>query len=217
MSSTQKQSASLPVPQPAYCIETHRLVLRCWKPEDAPLAKAAIDANLDHLRPWMPWALDEPTSLEDKVNLLRRFRGRFDLDQDYTYGIFAADESRVLGGCGLHTRLGPNAYEIGYWIHKDHIKRGLASEAVAALTRVAFEIGAVNRVEIHVSVGNRASAAVPPKLGYKLEATLGRRIVGSDGELHDVMVWTLFASDYPASPAANAEIQAFDASGGRLI
>jgi RimJ/RimL family protein N-acetyltransferase len=217
MSPTQKQSASLPVPQPAYRIVTQRLVLRCWKPEDAPLAKAAIDANLEHLRPWMPWAMDEPTSLEEKVNLLRRFRGRFDLDQDYTYGIFTVDESRVLGGCGLHTRLGPNAYEIGYWIHKDHIKRGLATEAAAALTRVAFEIGSVNRVEIHVSTGNQASAAVPPKMGYKLEATLGQRIVGSDGELHDMLVWTLFAGDYPASPAANAEIQAFDASGGRLI
>ncbi len=217
MSPTQNQSTSLPVPRPAYCIETQRLVLRCWKPEDATLAKAAIDANLDHLRPWMPWAMDEPTSLEDKVNLLRRFRGRFDLDQDYTYGIFAADESRVLGGCGLHTRLGPSAFEIGYWIHKDYIKRGLATETVAALTRVAFEIGSVNRVEIHVSEGNHASAAVPPKLGYKLEATLGQRIVGSDGELHDMLVWTLFAGDYKASPAANTEVRAFDASGGRLI
>jgi RimJ/RimL family protein N-acetyltransferase len=217
MSSTPKKSAPLPLPRTAYRIETRRLVIRCWQPEDAPLAKAAIDASLDHLRPWMPWALDEPTSLDEKVNLMRRFRGRFDLDQDYTCGIFSADESRVFGGCGLHTRLGPNAYEIGYWIHKDYVNRGLATETGAALTRVAFEVGVVDRVEIHISAGNLASAAVPPKLGYRLEGTLSRRLTGSNGELHDMMIWTLFSSDYPASPSAKTEIRAFDVTGGRLI
>ncbi|MEJ2599863.1 MAG: GNAT family protein [Anaerolineales bacterium] len=217
MNSTQNKSASLQHPRMAYRIETLRLVIRCWQPEDGALAKAAIDDNLDHLRPWMPWALDEPTSLEEKVNLMRRFRARFDLDQDYTFGILAADEQRVLGGCGLHTRLGPNAYEIGYWIHKDYVNQGLATEAAAALTRVAFEVGKVGRIEIHVSVGNHASAAVPPKLGYRLEGTLGRRIVGSDGELHDMMVWTLFSDEYPSSPAAKAEIRAYDVNGKRLL
>jgi RimJ/RimL family protein N-acetyltransferase len=217
MSSTQKQPSPLPLPRTAYRIETRRLVIRCWQPEDAPLVKAAIDASLDHLRPWMPWALDEPTSLEEKVNLMRRFRGRFDLDQDYTYGIFSADENRVLGGCGLHTRLGPNAYEIGYWIHKDFVKRGLATETAAALTRVGFEVGVMDRLEIHISAENLASTSVPPKLGYQLEGTLRRRLTGSDGELHDMMVWTLFLSDYQASPAAKAEIRAFDLLGIRLL
>jgi RimJ/RimL family protein N-acetyltransferase len=217
MNSTQKPSCPLPLPRTAYRIETRRLVIRCWQPQDAPLAKAAIDANLDHLRPWMPWALDEPTSLEEKVNLMRRFRGRFDLDQDYTYGTFSADEKRVLGGCGLHTRLGPNAYEIGYWVHKDFVNRGLATETAAALTRVGFEVGVVDRIEIHISDGNLASASVPPKLGYRLEGTLGRRLTGSDGELHDVMIWSLFSSDYAASPAAKAEICAYDVNGVRLL
>ena len=45
---------------PAYRIHTQRLVLRCWQPTDAPLLKAAIDANLEHLRPWLPWAQYEP-------------------------------------------------------------------------------------------------------------------------------------------------------------
>lgn len=217
MSPLKGSSDSLPVPRTAYHLETRRLVIRCWQPEDAPLAKAAIDASLEHLRPWMPWALDEPTSLDEKVKLLRRFRGRFDLDQDYTYGIFSTDENRVLGGCGLHTRLGPNAYEIGYWIHKDFINRGLATETVAALTRVAFEVGGVDRVEIHISADNLASAAVPPKLGYRLEGILSRRLTGSDGELHHMMIWTLFSSDYNISPSAKAEIRAYNVLGKRII
>src|SRR5439155_22043403 len=64
---------------PPYRIETERLVIRCWEPQDAPLLKEAIDSSLDHLRPWMPWAREEPQSLAQKVELLRHFRGRFDL------------------------------------------------------------------------------------------------------------------------------------------
>jgi hypothetical protein len=44
------------------------------------------------------------------VQLLRGFRGRFDLGQDFAYGIFVPDDSEVLGGTGLHTRAGDDAF-----------------------------------------------------------------------------------------------------------
>jgi hypothetical protein len=31
------------------------------------------------------------------------------------------------------------------------------------------------------------------------------------------MIWTLFAEDYPHSPAASAELEAFDAAGRKII
>jgi RimJ/RimL family protein N-acetyltransferase len=204
-------------PGPAYRIHTKRLVLRCYDPMDAPLLKAAIDVNLDHLRPWMPWAKDEPQGLEAKVELIRRFRGEFDLDRDYVYGVFSQDERALLGSTGLHTRVGSEAFEIGYWIHVAHINQGLATETAAALTKVAFEVHRVDRVEIHCDPDNVRSAAVPNKLGYTHEATLRRRTLTAAGERGDLMVWTLFAHQYPQSPAAAAEIEAFDAAGTRIL
>ncbi len=102
--------------RPAYRIETDRLVLRCYQPADAPLLKAAIDASLDSLHPWMPWALDKSKPLHEKVKRLRQFRGQFDLGQDFVYGAFNAAETELLGSSGLHTRVGPDAREIGYWV-----------------------------------------------------------------------------------------------------
>src|SRR5262245_8467890 len=90
---------------PAYRIETPRLVIRCWEPRDAPLLKAAIDASLEHLLPWMPWAKDEPQSVEAKMELLRQFRGRFDLGKDFVYALFDRQEREVVGGSGLHPRV----------------------------------------------------------------------------------------------------------------
>jgi len=202
---------------PAYCVRTERTVIRCWNPSDAVLLKEAIDSSLGHLRPWMPWAEQEPTEVEAKVELLRSFRGRFDLGQDFTYGIFDTDEKRVLGGTGLHTRIGQGALEIGYWIRADCINRGLATEVAAGLTRVAFEVNQVNRVEIHCDPSNVRSAAVPRKLGFTHEATLRQRVPGHSGELRDDMIWTLLRSEYPESPAARCSIEAYDAIGARII
>lgn len=202
---------------PAYRIETERVVVRCWNPVDAPLLKAAIDASLEHLLPWMPWARDEPEPLARKVARLRRFRGNFDLGNDYVYGIFAADESEVRGGCGLHRRCSEHGLEIGYWIHANHINRGLATEIAAALTRVAFAVHGMDRVEIHCDPENVRSAAVPRKLGYMHEVTLRRRREEPDGSLRDTMVWTLFADRYPETPSATAAIRAYGATGERLI
>ena len=208
---------SKPAPGPAYRIHTPRLVIRCWDPKDAPLLKQAVDDSIDHLLPWMSWARQEPETLQAKVERLRITRGKFDLGQDFGYGIFSPDESSVLGAAGLHARAGEGAREIGYWIHRGHIHQGFATEAASALVKVAFEVERVDRVEIHCDPQNARSAAVPRKLGFALEATLRRRLPRGDGNLRDTMVWTLFADAYPASPAAGIVIRAMDAAGRRII
>lgn len=197
-----------------YRIVTDRLVLRCWQPADAPLLKEAVDASLDHLRPWMPWAHDHPQPLEATVELLRTFRGRFDLGEDFVYGIFDAAEERVVGGSGLHTRLGAGALEIGYWIRADAAGRGLATETAAALTRAAFEFAAVDRVEIHVDPANERSLRIPRRLGFAEEATLRRRLPPQPGgEPRDVVVFALFADGWRGSPVGEVRLSAFDALG----
>ena len=196
----------MPSRGPAYRIVTPRLVLRCWDPRDAPLLKDAIDSSLDHLLPWMPWARHEPQTLAQKVELLREFRGQFDLGADSIYGIFDAGVERVLGGTGLHPRIGTGGLEIGYWIRADAAGRGIATESTAALTRVAFELAGVERVEIHCAAENLASAAIPRKLAYRLQEPAG-----------DDLVFTLTAAEFPESPAAGTALAAFDAAGASLI
>lgn len=200
---------------PAYRILTPRLELRCWEPSDAPRLKAMIDDNLEHLRPWMPWIHHEPTTLEEKVALLRKFRARFDLDEDFTYAMFARADGCLVGGCGLHPRQGPGALEIGYWVARDRVGRGLATEAAAALTRVAFEVHQVDRVEIRVEPTNVASSTIPRKLGYCLEALLRRRLEARpEGEPRDCEVYTLFAGE-PSQ--VRIELEACGPLGERLI
>lgn len=199
-----------------YQIRTPRLLIRCYHPLDAPLLKTAVDESLIHLRHWMPWAQYEPTSLEVKVQRLRMMRGQFDLDQDYTYGIFSADQQRLLGGTGLHKRLGPRALEIGYWIHVRETGQGYATEVAAALVKTAFECTKVDWLEIRCDPNNLASLAVPRKLGFVHEATLRKRDLTPLNQPRDTMIWTIFREDYLNSELTKQELEWQDACGHGL-
>jgi RimJ/RimL family protein N-acetyltransferase len=204
--------------QPAvYRVETPRVVIRCWTPEDAPHAKKAEDESRAHLRPFMLWAEREPEPLNDVVDKLRLFRSWFDTGEDFMFGAFSKDAPHVcVGGAGLHPRAGKGGIEIGYWTHVDHVRQGLATEVAGALTRAAFEIGRLRWVEIRCASKNVSSAGIPSKLGFTHEATLKDRLVLGNGAIDDALVFTLLARDYAASAAKRIAFAAFDGAGRKL-
>lgn len=203
-------------PPAPYRIETDRLVIRCWDPTDAPLLKDALDSSLEHLRPFMDWANGEPEPLETKAERLRAFRALYDTSESFVMGIFDRSETEVLGGTGLHPRIGLGGLEIGYWIRASATRQGIATEASAALTRVGFETCGADRIEIRIEPRNVASFGVPRKLGFLEEATLRRRLPGRrGGPLRDVTIWTMFREDF--DPAIAPALRAFDALGRQLI
>ena len=200
---------------PPYRIETDRLVVRCWEPRDAPLLKEAVDSSLEHMRPWMPWAHEDPQPVEAKVELLRGFRGRFDLGQDFVYGIFSPDESEAIGGTGLHTRRGEGIFEIGYWIRASRVRQGFATEATAALTRVGFELCDVERIELRVDPANEASLGIPRKLCFVEEGTMRGVFHGEDGQprASDAVIFALLRGEFEH----HVELKAFDAAGQQVL
>ena len=203
---------------PPYRIETDRLVIRCYEPRDAQLLKEAIDLSVEHLRPWMPWIRFEPQTVEEKVELLRGFRGQFDLGQNFTYGIFSRDETKQLGGSGLHPRGGEGSLEIGYWVAADAIGQGIATEQTAVLTRAGFEICGLERIDIQVEPDNARSLAIPPKLGFTQDGVLRRRLEPGeeDGPRRDSVLFSMVREELAASPCVQYGYVAYDAVGNRL-
>lgn len=135
----------------------------------------------------------------------------------FRYGVFDAGDTRVIGGTGLNPRSGPGSLEIGYWIRVDEAQKGFGTKVAAALTRVAFEVNLVQRVEIRCNPLNEPSAAIPRKLGFIYEGTLRKRIPAADGSYEDTMVWTMLRSEYEGSPARAYNVAAFDAVGTQLL
>jgi len=203
---------------PPYRIETERLVIRCYEPEDAALLKDAVDSSLDHLRPWMPWVRFEPQPLDQKIDLLRMFRGQFDQDENYVYGVFDGDESRLLGGSGLHPRGGDDSLEVGYWVRADAVGQGIATEVTAVLTRAGIEHAGLKRVDIQVDPANERSLRIPRSLGFTEEATLRRRLEPNEpgAERRDSVLFTMLDHELAISPCTTFPYRAFDAIGRQL-
>jgi RimJ/RimL family protein N-acetyltransferase len=152
-------------------VEHPSFVLRCRDETDAPRVKEVVDRNLDHLRRFMPWAWREPEPLEEKAARMRAARDRFVRGEEWQFGIFSADESRVLGAIGLHRGAAPTTMEIGFWLCQSAEGRGIVTEATRILTNLALTSLGATRVEIRCDVRNERSAAVARRLGYVLEST----------------------------------------------
>lgn len=148
-----------------------------------------IDASRRHLAEWLPWAASaDAASLEQFVAGSRR---AWDDRRSFNYAVRERG-GELVGGMGLHPRLGERALEIGYWIRVDRISRGYATAAAGALTSAALAMPDVDRVEIHCDEANVRSAAVPRKLGYRLDRIEADEIT-APAEVGRSMIWVQYA------------------------
>lgn len=147
-------------------VGAHGLVLRRLGLADAAGLVAAIERSLPELRRFMPWAMEDPT-----LESVTAFLASVAAGPAMGFGLLEAG-GELVGGFGLHDRRGPGIIEIGYWVRSDRTGRGFATAAARALTDVAFDcFPVVDRIEIRCDPANAASAAIPPKLGYRLDRT----------------------------------------------
>lgn len=194
---------------PAYRLETDRCALRCFDPRDARALHEVVAADRAHLARWLEWARAEPRELSERVEIVRAFRRRFDADEEWAYALLDAGSDAVAGSVALRPVPGePVAFTVGYWIARAHAGRGLATEAVAAVVRSAFEVHGAARVEVHCDASNEKSRALAARLGFRLDAELRGR-GHAPGEAR--AVFSLLHGEYSDSPAARVAVRAFDA------
>lgn len=192
----------MPIPRE---IRTERLRLRRWEGGDATVLLPVLEANAEHLRSWIPPHVYEAVPLPDLARRLEAFAESFDTDREWRFALFTPDGSVLLGevslfprdACGRVPMAVADRVEIGYWLRSDLTGRGLATEAARAMIEVSGALPGIRRIEIRCDARNVPSAAIPRKLGFRLD----RATSPEHGE-HG-MVWAL---DLPAEvmPAGRA-------------
>jgi RimJ/RimL family protein N-acetyltransferase len=177
--------AMLPDVLPAGPVE-----LRRWRPACLEPLMEAVAASRPELRRWMAWAQTMPSQAE-QLDILRAGEAAFDAGAEWNFLLFTPGEGEAVGGAGLHPRAGPERIEIGYWVRSDRTGRGYATAAAGALAEAAFaHLGGIDRVEIRMDRANRASAAVPPKLGFRLVGHETRELL-APGHTGEGLIWAL--------------------------
>ena len=135
-------------------LSTERLVLRPFVPEDSAAVSAQID-NWNVAR-WLA-VVPYPYPRSAARTWIAKQDALAAAGDGFAFAITEGDE--IIGCVGLE-RTEPGAMEMGYWLAEPFWGRGLASEAVRAVTRFGFaEIG-IDRILASHFEGNAASARV---------------------------------------------------------
>jgi ribosomal-protein-serine acetyltransferase len=168
------------------------LHLRLLEERDAAELHALVDANHDHLRPWLPWAAEQ--SFDDTLAFIQATRRQIGGNDGFQTAIVESDAIiGVVGFHGVDWRHGTTS--IGYWLDAEHQGRGIMTRAVRALVDHALLGWSLNRVEIQTAVENRRSRAIPERLGFREEGVL--REVELVGERYaDGVVYAMLAGDW---------------------
>ena len=173
---------------PAEEVRSEGLVLRRVHADDAVGIALAVGASLDYLKPWMAWATREAAERRTQLFRVAEADDLWETGSDFIYSILLPPGQTVIGEIGLHRRVGEGGMEIGYWVDARYAGRGLGTEAARMLTEVALGLPGVARAEIHCDEANLASAAIPRKLGYRLDR-IDRHQPEAPGERGRRMVW----------------------------
>jgi RimJ/RimL family protein N-acetyltransferase len=184
-----------PPASPPDCIDAGPVILWRHRKADAPSVAAAVRKSLVHLAPWMPWATPEAGTVEVQTARIVEVDAGWARGTDFVYSLRApahdagdAGAETVLGVLGLHRRGRRGAIEVGYWTHVDYQGRGYMSAAAKVATEAAAALEGVERVEIHTDEANLRSAAIPQKLGFRLDR-VDTRPPQAPGESGRLQIW----------------------------
>ncbi|HEX6729006.1 MAG TPA: GNAT family N-acetyltransferase [Pyrinomonadaceae bacterium] len=155
-----------------------------WKDRDSIVHHANNRNVWINLRDRFP----HPYTVSDAKSWLESVIGRV---PETNFAIASVDNEAV-GGIGfiLQPDVGYRSAEIGYWLGEDHWGRGLATEAVRAITDHAFAHHDICRIYAHVFEWNAASARVLEKVGYVFEGRL-KKSVTKDGKTIDQLMYAI--------------------------
>ena len=173
-------------------LDTARLSLRPPRPGDGAQVFAAVAESIIALRRFpasMAWALAEP-HLDASEAYCRQANANFVLRKDLPYLLFERSSGDLVGASGLHRfDWAVPRFEIGYWCRSSRTGRGFVTEAVQALTAVAFDTLGARRVEILTDDLNQLAWRVAERAGFLLEGVHRRMRIDLDGTVRDMRVY----------------------------
>jgi RimJ/RimL family protein N-acetyltransferase len=157
--------------------------IRSWERGDAAALVRHADSRAvwRNLRDQFPFPYTE-TDAEMWIRTARSLR------PETAFAIDVGGEAIGAIGVELKDDVYRRSAEIGYWLGETHWGRGIATEALIAMTDWAFANFDLVRLFAHVFEWNPASARVLEKAGYSFEARM-RDAVTKDGRTIDALLY----------------------------
>jgi ribosomal-protein-serine acetyltransferase len=176
----------------SYQVEEN-LKLTLPQARDAEEIAEVVRANLDILKPWMPWATDD-YSIESAQAFIK-----YNLSEFAEKGSFSASiilDGKFVGAVGFHhLDLRNKSTHIGYWLAKEAQGKGIVTRCCGELFDYLFEALELNRIQINCNVENMKSRAIPERLGFKLEGIF-RQVEFFDNRFGDWAIYSVLKEEW---------------------
>jgi ribosomal-protein-alanine N-acetyltransferase len=134
---------------------------------DAPALAAAYVRNREHLAPWDP---ERPGAFYTVAGMVAHIQERLDLEAKGLFRNFVivGPDGSILGRANIQNivRGTMQGGTLGYFVDKDHLRRGLARASVEFLEEQALDLG-LHRLEAGTMVENVPSQRVLEACGYE--------------------------------------------------
>jgi len=150
-------------------IRTDRLLLRLARASDVPAIIDYYRSNRRHLAPWEPV---RPESFFTEDHWRRQVRGNArEFRQGRSMRLFMFDGKRVIGTVSFTniTRGALQGCTLGYSLDSREQGRGYMTESLRGAIRYAFRMLKLHRIMANYMPGNRRSARVLRRLGFRVE------------------------------------------------
>ncbi|WP_299824068.1 GNAT family protein [uncultured Pontibacter sp.] len=160
---------------------------------DAPAIFSLIDKNRNFLGKWLPF-IAHSKKIADTEAFLKAVTADGNFSDLVFVVLYQGDAVGVIGYKGID--LINLKLEIGYWLIESQQQKGIMVRSCAALVKYAFEQMQMNRVQIKVGVGNTRSNSIPKKLNFTFEGLERDGELLSNGQFHDLEVYSLLRREW---------------------
>lgn len=115
----------------------------------------------------------------------------------FVYGIWSPSDGILIGQLRVKNIVWnvPSA-ELSYFVDEGWLRKGVATEAIRALLREAFETCAFKRVYVRMIATNEESLALARRLELRHEGVQRNAFRCGLGELHDLHLFAMTDVDY---------------------
>jgi len=166
------------------------LLLRPWAPGDVDVVlRAFADPDIQF------WNLETLSTREAAADWLSQWGPGWQAERQGSWAVTDASSAAVLGRVALRrVHLAEGVAECTYWTLPEARGRAVASGAVRAVCRWAFEVLGLHRLELQHSTRNAPSCRVARRAGFAMEGTRREALRHVDG-WHDMHLHSRVAGD----------------------
>jgi ribosomal-protein-alanine N-acetyltransferase len=173
-------------------LETERLILRRFTPEDAEVMFRNLYSNVEAMR-YLPW--ETHTDIAESTALITGYIDGYLNTDYYAWAIVPKAVSEPIGFIDTSVEDSIDAVKVNYGIGKAWWHQGYTSEALSALFQFFFDDVGANRVYATHDPRNPNSGAVMRKCSMTYEGTL-RHTRRRKGEYSDRITYAILAEEY---------------------